>query len=214
MNRDPNIIPKPIVNAMQNFSDKKFVSYVCKNHIRLFSNEILEVEVSELKKYIDSLFSNFGIESNQTTNLDIVNKFPDLNNILVVVEKETDYLAAIKEVLWQFKNTPSTAKKILMHIAKIDSNGVYSLVCEKDYQITNKTFSLSSFNRLLICTKIKTENGSNVYLYKNPTDKRQGFYYKGNLLSLKELSNINNVPIVTIQSRIKRGIKIEDAILR
>jgi hypothetical protein len=212
MVRDPNIIPKPIMKAMENFSDDRFISYVCKNHIKLFSNEILQIEISELKKYVDSLFSNFENDNKNIPPVKDENYFPDLSNVLVVVEKDSDYISAIKEVLWQLKNTPSTSKKILMHIAKIDSNGIYKLISEQDYSVTNKAFSLASFNGLLDCLRQPIINGKSVYLYKNPTDKRKGFYYKGNLLSLKELSKINNVPIVTIQSRLKKGIKIDLAI--
>lgn len=212
MVRDPNIIPKPIMKAMEDFSDDKFISYVCKNHIKLFSNEILQSEISELKNYIDTLFLNFENENKTKKSDKEENNFPDLNNILVIVEKDSDFIAAIKEVLWQLKNIPSTSKKILMHIAKIDSNGIYKLISEEDYPITNKAFSLASFNGLLSCSKVPIKNGKTAYLYKNPTDKRKGFYYKGNLLSLKELSQINNVPIITIQSRLKKGIKIDLAI--
>lgn len=212
MIRNPNIIPKPIMKAMENFSNDKFISYVCKNHIKLFSDEILETEITDLKKYIDSLFINFENDNKNISALKEENYFPDLSNVLVVIEKDSDFIPAIKEVLWQLKNTPSTSKKILMHIARIDSNGIYKLISEQDYPVTNQAFSLASFNGSLDCSKQPIRDGKSAYLYKNPTDKRKGFYYKGNLLSLKELSEINNVPIVTIQSRLKKGIKIHLAI--
>lgn len=211
MSRSPHIVPEPVMSLIKTFSDQNFITYICSNHMKLFNDDILSNEKNELEKYIQTLFSSYQKKSS-----DIVfkeeNEYPDLNNVFVVVEDEIDYINAIKEVLWQLNNVPSTAKKILMHIAKINTDGHLELISEKDYPVTNKIFSISCFNDLLKCEKTISKNGKTVYLYKNPTDKRKGFYYKGKLLSLNQLSLINNVPVITIQKRLSRGMKLENAI--
>ena len=200
------------MNVINTFSDSSFVTYICSNHMKLFNDEILKSEENELKKYIQSLFSTYKKISNKVTKKIQDDESQDISEILVVVKDDSDYINAIKEVLWQLNNTPSTAKKILMHIGKLNSEGQIVNITKEDYPITNKAFSFACWNELLKLEKIPGKNGKTVYLYKNPTDKRKGFYYEGKLLSLNQLSQINNVPIVTIRKRLDRGMKIEFAI--
>lgn len=130
----------------------------------------------------------------------------------IEVKDKSDYVFAFKEILWKLGNIPSTAKNILQHIIKVDNNGNFSGISKEDYAFTNFVFqkAINDFDLKLI--KQKNSQGKFIYLYKNPTDKRQGFYYLGKLLSLKELSSINNVPVVTIKKRILRGMSISKAI--
>ena len=53
MNRNPNIIPEPIVKEMQNYSDNDFIRYVCNNHMQLFDDQILQTNNKEIKTYIN-----------------------------------------------------------------------------------------------------------------------------------------------------------------
>ena len=210
MNRNPNIIPEPIVKEMQNYSDNDFIRYVCNNHMQLFDDQILQTNNKEIKTYINDLFikyrnpKTFNNQKNEESN------FVDLKNAFAIVEKEDDYLNAIKEVLWQLGNIPSTSKKILTHIVKVDNNGIFQHINELDYPAINNVLNNAIFTSELVLEKVKLDK--NVYLYKNTTNKRKGFYYKGNLLSLKELSEINNVPVVTIKKRLAKGINLIRAI--
>ena len=210
MNRNPNIIPEPIVKEMQNYSDNDFIRYVCNNHMQLFDDQILQTNNKEIKTYINDLFikyrnpKTFNNQKNEESN------FVDLKNAFAIVEKEDDYLNAIKEVLWQLGNIPSTSKKILTHIVKVDNNGIFQHVNELDYPAINNVLNNAIFTSELVLEKVKLDK--NVYLYKNTTNKRKGFYYKGNLLSLKELSEINNVPVVTIKKRLAKGMNLIRAI--
>ena len=210
MNRNPNIIPEPIVKEMQNYSDNDFIRYVCNNHMQLFDDQILQTNNKEIKTYINDLFikyrnpKTFNNQKNEESN------FVDLKNAFAIVEKEDDYLNAIKEVLWQLGNIPSTSKKILTHIVKVDNNGIFQHINELDYPAINNVLNNAIFTSELVLEKVKLDK--NVYLYKNTTNKRKGFYYKGNLLSLKELSEINNVPVVTIKKRLAKGMNLIRAI--
>jgi hypothetical protein len=105
-----------------------------------------------------------------------------------------------------------TQKNILHHIVKVSNNGNIEPISEKDYPVTNIEFqkAVSDFELKLEKEKVP---GKWVFLYSNPTNKRQGFYYNGKLLSLKELSNIDGVPVITIQKRIAKGMPIHKAII-
>jgi hypothetical protein len=133
-------------------------------------------------------------------------------SFFVEVKDVSDYVYAFKEILWKLGNIPSTSKNILQHIVKVDNSGIFTGIFKEDYPITNTAFqkAVNDFDLELI--KQKNNQGKYVYLYKNPTDKRQGFYYQGRLLSLKQLSDINNVPVVTIKKRISKGFSVKKAI--
>lgn len=136
--------------------------------------------------------------------------FIDLSETFVVIEKESDYLSAIKEVLWKLDNNPSNFLKIISHIAKKDNNDDIHHLQEQDYPIILNVLNKAVFNCDLVLDK--TKKYRKIALYKNPTNKRKGYFYKGNLLSLKELSEINGTKIVTIQRRLSKGLKAEQAI--
>ena len=155
----------------------------------------------------------------KNNNIYMNNNEPDLNTndssivpILIEVNNESDFIPAFKEILWHFSNKPMTSKNILHHIVKVSNTGSFEPITQKHYPITNSQFqkAIVDFDLKLIKEKV---NGKWIYFYANPTNKRKGFYYNGNLLSLKELSDINNVPVVTIQKRIAKGMPVHKAIL-
>ena len=224
--RQSDFIPSEILREIDDSYDKDFLRYIGNNHMTLFSNEILDSDSSKIKKYLSTLL--FDFKKQKTVDLKISNQkesivfLPSTNqdfnmmDVKVVIENDIDLLPAIKEVLWQMNNELSSASKILRHIVKIDSDGVFSPLFIKrtdkeHYTESNKVFNMGVFQNELKCEKQKLDKGY-LYLYKNPTDKRKGFFYKGKLLSLKDLSNINNVPVITIQKRLARGISLEYAI--
>jgi hypothetical protein len=156
------------------------------------------------------LFKNYNVSMNKDKQEHITND-SSIVPILIEVNKASDFIPAFKEILWHFSNKPMTSKNILHHIVKVSNTGSFEPITQKDYPVTNIQFqkAIVDFDLKLIKEKV---NGKWIYLYANPTNKRKGFYLNGNLLSLKELSDINNVPIVTIQKRIAKGMPVHKAI--
>ena len=179
-------------------------------------------------KYGNSLVTNQKIETNKEVvtydkdqyfvcnkkikSIDVEDSI--IHNLHIEVRDKSDYIYAFKEILWKLGNVPSTSKNILQHIVKVDYSGNFTSVSDEDYAYTNLVFQKAISDMDLKLIKQKTNNGKLIYLYKNPTDKRQGFYYLGRLLTLNELSKINNVPVVTIKKRIAKGMGISRAIIK
>ena len=136
------------------------------------------------------------------------------NEICVIVEKPNDYIAAIKDVLWKMDNKPSTTATILKNIfvSKNETLVPYMETVTDKYKFINTVFKLAISKGDLDLYIQKSKTGKDVYLYKNKTDKRYGYYYKGKLYSLKELSAMSGVGITTIQKRLAKNPDVENAI--
>jgi hypothetical protein len=137
--------------------------------------------------------------------------------IVVLVENPSQLISAIKCVLWSLDNNPKTVKDILQYLMKVDDSGnivpyLDGLKTQDDYAEVNNQINKSIIDGFLWLQKIKGKNGKTVFLYCNPTDKRLGYFYKGKLWKLKELSEINGVKIGTIQRRFQT-MTIEQSIL-
>lgn len=140
--------------------------------------------------------------------------------VIAVVESEDDLIPAIKCILWSNNNNLKTVKDLLTSVMKKDNSGNFIPYLEwveliskgdkLDYSEINNQINKAVSENELYLTKFRN-NGKTVYLYSNPTDKRKGYYYKGKLWKLKELSLINGVKEGTIQKRFQT-MSIEQSI--
>lgn len=234
MNRNIHRFIEESLNKQEYKSNIDFVNYIISNSEELFTKGMFNAGQSRIKSEIDELYLKF-------TNPEKYNKENSFQNdpsqyesslpfvftednkksneeqavvpILIKVNLIEDYIPAFKEVLWHFSNKPMTQKNILRYILKLSNNGIFEHISSKHYSDTNIQFQ-KAINDFLLKLTIQKINGKLIYLYSNPTNKRQGFYYNGTLLSLKELSNINNVPVVTIKKRLAKGIPVHKAIIK
>ena len=211
----------------------EFIKYILDNRDSIFNTGISNADEARVRHIIEGYWLGYSQPDKYTKSGDLIDKTvlfknnniymnnnePDLNTndssivpILIEVNNESDFIPAFKEILWHFSNKPMTSKNILHHIVKVSNTGSFEPITQKHYPITNSQFqkAIVDFDLKLIKEKV---NGKWIYFYANPTNKRKGFYYNGNLLSLKELSDINNVPVVTIQKRIAKGMPVHKAIL-
>lgn len=221
------------LNKQEYKTNIEFVNYIVSNKDELFTRGMFNAGQTRIKSRIDELFLLFTnpekykdqndeclIIQNKTESIPFVeydlnkltNQEPSIIPILIEVKVIEDYIPAFKEILWHFSNKPMTQKNILHHIVKLSNNGIFEPVSQKDYPVTNIQFQKAVIDFSLKLTKEKV-NGKWIYLYSNPTNKRQGFYYNGKLLSLKELSNIHDVPVITIKKRIAKGMPVHKAII-
>ena len=149
-------------------------------------------------------------------------KIKKTKTIIHMVEKDTDIIPALKCILWSLNNKPKTIKDLLTYLIKKDKNGTYLPYLEwiekeygKDnynrYDEVNNALNKAVCESQLYLDKIKGRTNKQVWLYSNPTNKRQGYYYRGKLWKLKELSNINGVKEGTIQRRFQT-LSIEQSI--
>jgi hypothetical protein len=137
--------------------------------------------------------------------------------IALLVENPSQLIPAIKCVLWSLDNNSKTVKDILQYLMKVDDSGnivpyLDGLKTGDDYVEVNNQINKSIIDGFLWLQKIKGKNGKTVFLYCNPTNKRLGYFYKGKLWKLKELSRINGVKIGTIQRRFQT-MTIEQSIV-
>lgn len=217
------------LNKQEYRSNNDFVNYITTNSETLFSKGMFNAGQSRIKSEIDFLYLKFTNPEKYVNGIEVSNFYESLpfidfeNNIKtdessitpisLEINSVNDYIPAFKEILWHFSNIPMTQKNILRHIVKVSNNGSFEHISTKDYPVTNVQFQKAINDFLLKLTKEKI-NGKWVYLYSNPTNKRQGFYYQGKLLSLKELSSINNVPVITIKKRLSKGMPVHKAIIK
>ena len=230
------IIHPLIVDALKKSTYRgqdEFIKYIVDNRDSIFTNDIFSDGEVRVRTIIEGYWLGYSKPDKYTKlgdlidktilfknyNVSVNNNEPDQNTndssivpILIEVKDASDFIPAFKEILWHFSNKPMTSKNILHHIVKVSNTGSFEHITQKDYPVTNSQFqkAIVDFDLKLIKEKV---NGKWIYFYVNPTNKRKGFYYNGNLLSLKELSNINNVPVVTIQKRIAKGMPVHKAIL-
>jgi hypothetical protein len=134
--------------------------------------------------------------------------------VVLSIDNYLELIPAIKCILWSLDNEPKTKKDLLSNVMIRTENNVYlpllDTITEEDYTEVNNAFNMAISTDLLHFQKFK-KSYKWVYLYYNPTDKRQGYFYKGELYKLKDLSEINNVKMGTIQRRFQK-MKIENAI--
>ena len=142
--------------------------------------------------------------------------------VVAVVKNPSDLIPAIKCILWSKNNELKTIKDLLTFVIKEDENGTFmpylewvgktsSSGEENGFIEINNEINKAIAECSLWLQKIKGRNGKLVYLYCNPTNKRQGYYYQGKLWKLKELSLINGVKEGTIQRRFQT-LNIEQSI--
>ena len=209
----------------------EFKNFIANNYENIFTSEVLSEGAIRIKSVIEGYWLGYKFPDRYTVSGELKNTSVTFKNsvskeeetfnlsneyivsILLNVDHEKNLVPAFKEILWHFKNKPMTAKNILSYVLIMQETGQYRPISKCDYEVTNNAFqkAILDFDLVLIKEKIKDKW---VYLYKNPTDKRKGYYYKGSLLSLKELSSINLVPVITIQKRISKGMPIHKAIMK
>lgn len=229
------IIHPYIVDALKKSTyggQNEFIKYIVDNQDSIFTNDVFSKGEVRVRAIIEGYWLGYSRPDKYTKSGDLIDKTvlfknyntlvnniePDKNTndssivpILIQVNNYSDFIPAFKEILWHFGNKPMTSKNILHHIVKVSNTGSFEPITQEDYPITNSQFqkAIVDFDLKLIKEKV---NGKWIYFYANPTNKRKGFYYNGNLYSLKELSDINNVPVVTIQKRIAKGMPVYKAI--
>ena len=142
------------------------------------------------------------ISENNSIDVDIKKK----KTIVLLVKEMPSLIPAIKCILWSLDNKPKTIKDILQYLMKEQENGnivpyLDGLKTQDDYTEVNNQINKSIIDGFLWLQKIKGKNGKTVFLYCNPTNKRLGYFYKGKLWKLKELSEVSGVKIGTIQRR-------------
>jgi hypothetical protein len=133
---------------------------------------------------------------------------------ILTINDYSELVSAIKCLLWSFDNKPKTSKDLLSHIMiRMENNIILpllDLIEGNDYTESNNAFNKAISLDLLHVHKMRNKTGW-VYLYYNPTDKRQGYFYNGSLWKLKDLSEINNIKSGTIQRRFQK-MSIDNAI--
>lgn len=119
-------------------------------------------------------------------------------DITITIENmEIDLIPAIKCTLWSLGNKPSTTSDIFKYLV-FQGKRLSDFTREEHITyntdkvvISNEFFKDSSRDRF----------GKKLYLYSNPTDKRQGYFWKGHMYTLKELNELTGVLPVTIHRR-------------
>jgi hypothetical protein len=136
------------------------------------------------------------------------------SNFLTILNY-SELIPAIKCILWSLDNKPKTTIDLLSHIMIRTEKGVILPLLDtiegNNYTESNNALNMAISTDLLHTHRFKNKNGKWVFLYYNPTNKRQGYFYKGELWKLKDLSEINNVKMGTIQRRFQK-MSIENAI--
>lgn len=211
--------------------DKNGMNMKFRNHIEvkfyenpkefLLDNEQLKIKINKIFTYfndpknIETKENNFKkqyAKKTDETEINIENK----KSIILTIANYSELILAIKCILWSLDNKPSTTKKLLDHIMIINDQGdavpILETITNDDYSLSNTEFRNAVSKGLLNLNKIKNVNNTLVYLYSNPTNKRQGYFYKGQLCKLKDLSLINGTKPGTIQRRFQ-NYSIEQSIL-
>lgn len=198
----------------KNINDQDFAKW-CLGNIDLLKKDC-NYSISRFQDNIETYYLNF-LNKDILRTEDLVKTKTDTDypeDFTLIVSSVNDYLPAIKDILWNLKNKPSTGKFIMDHVYKeIDGELIkyYDTVTD-GYSFINNVFKYAVHRKELILQKIKGKNGKEVWLYSNPTNKRYGYYYKGKLYSLKELSAMSGVNITTIQKRLAKNKNVENAI--
>jgi hypothetical protein len=142
-------------------------------------------------------------------------EFKKTKPIVLSIDNYSELIPAIKCILWSLDNKPKTTIDLLSHIMIRTEKGVILPLLDtiegNNYTESNNALNMAISTDLLHTHRFKNKNGKWVFLYYNPTNKRQGYFYKGELWKLKDLSEINNVKMGTIQRRFQK-MSIENAI--
>jgi hypothetical protein len=120
-------------------------------------------------------------------------------DISITIENmEIDLIPAMKCTLWSMDNKPSTTYDIYKHLVY---EGKRLSEFTREEHITFGTDKVRICNEFFVDSSSKDRFGKTLYLYSNPTDKRQGYFWKGHMYTLKELSELSGVLPVTIHRR-------------
>jgi len=120
-------------------------------------------------------------------------------DITITIENmEIDLIPAMKCTLWSMGNKPSTTFDIYKHLV---FQGKRLSEFTRDEHLSHGTDKVSTCSEFIVDCSSKDRFGKKVYLYSNPTDKRQGYFWKGHMYTLKELNELTGVLPVTIHRR-------------
>jgi hypothetical protein len=210
-------LPSYIVESLdsKNIIDPGFETFIIKNF-----NQLADDSSRSITKFQDNLDKYYYYFKNKEVLSPIGEIKPEnvniqkSNDFYVVVQKPDDFIPAIKDILWKLNNKPSTTATILKHIylLKNETMKPYLETVDDKYKFINSVFRLATHKGDIDLFIQKSKTGKDIYLYKNKTDKRYGYYLDGKLHSLKELSAMCGVGIATIQKRLSKNPNVENAI--
>ena len=120
-------------------------------------------------------------------------------DITITIENmEFDLIPAMKCTLWSLGNKPSTTHDIYKHLVYKEKR---LSEFTREEHIEFGTDKVRICNEFFVDSSSKDRFGKTLYLYSNPTDKRQGYFWKGHMYTLKELNELTGVLPVTIHRR-------------
>jgi hypothetical protein len=121
-----------------------------------------------------------------------------------ILEIETfhELVPAIKCILWNLDNEPTSIRNIFNRI-KVCKDGAYKDISKEDYEVTNKLVSNASKDKELVLEKQQI-SGKIVFLYRNPSNKRNGYFFDGKLVSLENLAKLSEINSTTLYMRLKK----------
>ena len=120
----------------------------------------------------------------------------------IIINNFDELIPAMKCLLWTMNNQAQTIKKLFSHIYILENDNKRAIQTG-DYEITNELIKQATKQRLIHLEKTSTE-GKNVFLYKNPSNKRQGYFYEGKLRSLDDLVIISGIGRSTLSMRLRK----------
>jgi len=115
----------------------------------------------------------------------------------IVINNYEELIPAMRCLLWSMNNEPQTTKKIYSYI-KLNDNGNIRSLDRNDYEIINPIIRDAPKNGFLDLEKPSKD----VFLYKNYSDTRQGYFYQGKLRSLSELVKMSGIVRSTLHKRL------------
>ncbi len=121
---------------------------------------------------------------------------------ILEIESFDELVPAIKCILWNLDNEPTSIRNIFNRI-RVFREGSYQEIIKEDYETTNKIVSLATKSKELVLEKHQISDKS-VFLYRNPSNKRNGYFYDGKLVSLENLCKLSGLGSTTLYMRLKK----------
>jgi hypothetical protein len=159
-----------------------------------------QINTNDQKSFIQKERQQSYIRNNhKVTPYEIIQEKQNNKNLDLVINNYHEIIPALKCLLWSLDNEPQTTKSLYFYI-KINDNGNIRSFVKEDYEFLNPIIKDAPKNGFLELEKPSKD----VFLYKNNTDTRQGYFYDGKLMSFSELVKTSGIPKSTLSDRLKR----------
>jgi hypothetical protein len=184
-------------SILDNFIDFGNYNLSTGTYVNQYHNEEDLVYVQESSdKNIDIV-----IEDNTNTTKITISKTPK-RDYIIEIDSFDELIPAMKCILWNLDNEPTSVRNIFNRI-KVLKNGTYEDILREDYELTNKLVSNASKDKQLVLEKQQI-SGKLVFLYRNPSNKRNGYFFDGKLVSLENLAKLIDINSTTLYMRLKK----------